>query len=90
MRSEQQEGLELESEPPVADPPAWQATDPDVARETEDAPLGRQDAAPGDGTLTDHEPTEIAEDFGTYREVGPEQQAMHVETTEEAGGRTGR
>jgi hypothetical protein len=80
VRSEQQEGLELESEPAAADPPGWLADDPDVAKETEDAPLGRQDVQPDDGMLTDREPTAIAEDFGTYREVGPEQQAMHVET----------
>jgi hypothetical protein len=89
VRSEQQEGLELESEPAVADPPGWQAADPDVARESEDAPLGRQDVQPDDGTLTDREPTAIARDLGTHREVGPEQQAMHVETGDEGGGRTG-
>jgi hypothetical protein len=89
VRSEQQEGLELASEPEAEDPPGWQADDPDVALESGDAPPGRQDVQPDDGALTDREPTAIAEDFGTHREVGAEQQAMHVEIGDQGGGRTG-
>jgi hypothetical protein len=83
MPSEQQESLELADERAMDDPAGWRTTDPDVARETDNAPAGHQ-ASPGDdGMQTDREPTAIAEDAGVYREVGPEEQAVHVETGDE-------
>jgi hypothetical protein len=41
-RSEQDENLELATEPPLADPPSWAEQDPDRA---EPAGTGRDDAA---------------------------------------------
>ena len=79
-RSEQQEHLELDSEPPADDPRPWRETDPDLARETDGFPPGRQLSPPETGQPTDDEPTEIAEDAGASSTVGAEQEAIRVET----------
>jgi hypothetical protein len=88
-RSEQQQNLELAAEPPEDDPRPWLRTDPDVARETDGFPAGRQIVPPDTGRPVDDEPTEIAEDAGTGSTVGAEQVAMHVETGDEGSGRDG-
>lgn len=91
-QSEQQERLELKSEPRADDDPRpWLEDDPDYARETTGIPLGNQIAPPdGVGDLVDREATEIAEDAGAGPEVGQEQQALRVETLREGGGRDDR
>jgi hypothetical protein len=88
-RSEQQEHLELEPEAPADDPRGWQRHDPDRARHATGVPSGRQVTPPDGGEPLDREPTEIAEDAGTGTAVGPEQQAVRVETGDERSGRTG-
>ena len=80
MRSEQQDGLELESEAAVDEPESWRAHDPDLA-DNADPTLAEQVSAPdGGGVLGDDEPDEIAEYRGTgYPGGGPENQAVRVE-----------
>ena len=84
--SEQQQNLELDAEPPEDDPRPWQRTDPDVARETDGFPPGRQIVPPDTGQPTDDEPTEIAADAGAASTVGAEQEAVRVETVDEGTG----
>jgi hypothetical protein len=80
-QSEQQERLELKSEPRADDDPRpWVAHDPDYADETTGIPLGNQIAPPDGGELIDREATEIAEYAGMGPEVGQEQQALRVGT----------
>jgi hypothetical protein len=86
-RSEQQQNLELAAEPPEDDPRPWRETDPDVARELDGFPTGRQLAPPDTGQPTDDEPTEIADDAGAGSTVGGEQVAVHIETGDEGSGR---
>jgi hypothetical protein len=80
--SEQQEGLELDTEEQALDDPkTWRRADPDrEPASTEDRPAGAQLTKPGGGGEPgDEEPTEIAEEYEPSTTVGPEQQAMHVE-----------
>ena len=84
IRSEQEERLELADEPADDDPRPWQADDPDHAHETDGFPPGHQVSPTNDGPLADDEPDEIAQDHGTKTATGAEQQALHIETTEES------
>lgn len=87
--SEQENHLELEREPRLADPRAWQTDDPDNpdnsdGAATGDDPTGDQPAeqltAPdGGGDFGDEEPDAIAEDAGTSYPAGPEAQAMRID-----------
>ncbi|MQA61638.1 MAG: hypothetical protein GEU86_09090 [Actinophytocola sp.] len=87
-RSEQQERMELDSEPRSKDSPAaWEAVD--RAQENEEA--ARQFSPPeGDTEFADDEPTEIAQAHDAQPAAGPEQGAMHVTDVETGGGRVGR
>jgi hypothetical protein len=80
MDSEQQEHLELADDPAADNPPSWQI----------DATHGRERTGPGpdrqvttpDQDVVDTEPDAVAEDAGPAADVGPEEQALHVEPGE--------
>jgi hypothetical protein len=86
IRSEQQERLELADQPAEEDPRPWREADPDLARESDGFPPGRQLSLPDETPLSDTEPDEIAKDGGTGTVTGPEQQAVHVVTGDERVG----
>lgn len=79
-RSEQDERLELATEPAEDDPRTWREADPDVARESDGFPPGHQISAPDDGRPTDTEASEIAVDGGVSSGTGAEHQAVRVDT----------
>jgi len=77
--SEQESELELGGEPPMEEPLAWQADDPDVADVGGKDAAGQLTAPGGGGAPGDEEPTEIAEPAGEAYPGGPEQQAVRVD-----------
>ena len=78
MDSEQQEHLELANDPAADNPPSWQI---DATHGRERTGPGHQVTAP-EQDVGDAEPDAVAEDAGSSEDVGPEQQALHVEPGE--------
>lgn len=89
-RSEQQERMELDSEPESMDSPAaWEALDQASAPDGEET--APQFSPPdGDTEIADEERTEIAQEHDAQPAAGPEQGAMHVTDDEAGDGRVWR
>lgn len=94
--SEQQERMELDSEPRSMDSPAaWRAEAAQEATEGASAPENEESAwqlspPEGDTEMADDERTEIAQEHDAPPPSGPEQSAMHLSDDEAGGGRVWR